>query len=359
MPMTVLEMLWLFVTFAVSGWLVEFFYRSLRAKKIINPGFLKGPYLPIYGIGAVLIVFCKYDLIESHIFLKLLAYITTISGMQFIILDESYLQLVNFIIKCAVYFSVATALEFSTGFIFEGLFCMRLWDYSHERYCVKNYVCLSYSLYWLALALCFEYMLLPFSVMALYQISSTISATIIFLIIEVMLMDLLVKIDNHKLSAKARKISPAADGRFQEFMTLIEPLLSHPDVARLAQYKHHRETTRLSHCLEVAWISFLVAKKMSLNWHATARGALLHDLFFYDWLYEGPRWHGFRHPKISLQNAARVTALSAVEADIIKKHMWPLTPFPPKFAESWVVCLVDTFCTLKEYLVIFKKVYEE
>jgi uncharacterized protein len=111
--------------------------------------------------------------------------------------------------------------------------------------------------------------------------------------------------------------------------------------------------------MEVAWLSYQIARKLSLDSTATVRGALLHDLFFYDWLYEGPRFHGFRHPKISLENAEKITSLSPKERDIIKKHMWPLTPLPPRYKESWVVCLVDTYCTLKEYILIFKSVYEE
>ncbi|MEA2038303.1 MAG: radical SAM protein [Thermodesulfobacteriota bacterium] len=38
------------------------------------------------------------------------------------------------------------------------------------------------------------------------------------------------------------------------------------------------------------------------------------------------------------------------EADIIKKHMWPLTLMPPRYPESLVVCLVDTFCSVRDYV---------
>jgi len=77
---------------------------------------------------------------------------------------------------------------------------------------------------------------------------------------------------------------------------------------------------------------------------------LLHDLFFYDWLREGPRLHGFRHPNICLKNARKITSLSRKEEDIIKKHMWPLTIIPPFYKESFIVSLVDTFCSTRDYI---------
>jgi uncharacterized protein len=100
----------------------------------------------------------------------------------------------------------------------------------------------------------------------------------------------------------------------------------------------------------VAWLSFLWGKRLSLDCRAIVRGALLHDLFFYDWLREGPRLHGFRHPNISLKNARKVTFLSRKEEDIIKKHMWPLTIIPPFYKESLIVSLVDTFCSTRDYI---------
>ena len=135
-----------------------------------------------------------------------------------------------------------------------------------------------------------------------------------------------------------------------EFMSIAAPLLEDPMVAGLAQYPHHRGKTRLDHVKEVAELSFRWGKRLSLDCRAIVRGALLHDLFFYDWLHEGPRLHGFRHHNIALRNARRLTELTDKEADIIKKHMWPLTLIPPRYPESLVVCLVDTFCSVRDYV---------
>lgn len=136
----------------------------------------------------------------------------------------------------------------------------------------------------------------------------------------------------------------------EEFLRIASPLLDEPLVKRLAHYNHHRGKTRLEHVIEVAELSFIIGRKLSLDCEAIVRGALLHDLFYYDWLREGPRLHGFRHHTIALENARRVTELNSKEEDIIKKHMWPLTVIPPRHAESFVVCFVDTFCTIRDYL---------
>jgi uncharacterized protein len=139
------------------------------------------------------------------------------------------------------------------------------------------------------------------------------------------------------------------DNHESEFINIASKLLEHSVVQRLAEFKHHSGKNRLDHSVEVAWHSFLLAKKMSLDCDVIVRGALLHDLFFYDWLREG--WlNGFRHPGISLKNAREITVLSKKEEDIIIKHMWPLTVIPPIYSESWIVCFIDTYCSIRDYV---------
>ena len=63
-------MLFEFIIFSTTGWILEVIYRSLNNKKIVNPGFLTGPYLPIYGIGAVIITTIAYATISMPIIYK-------------------------------------------------------------------------------------------------------------------------------------------------------------------------------------------------------------------------------------------------------------------------------------------------
>ena len=76
---------------------------------------------------------------------------------------------------------------------------------------------------------------------------------------------------------------------------------------------------------------------------------MLHDYFLYDWhVGKGHKIHGFTHPKAALINAQEDFNLTKRERDIIVKHMFPLTPIPPKYKESIIVCLVDKGCSLYE-----------
>ena len=81
---------------------------------------------------------------------------------------------------------------------------------------------------------------------------------------------------------------------------------------------------------------------------------LLHDMFLYDWHTHGKetgnRFHGLTHPKVALENAEKEFHLNDVERDIILKHMWPLTPVPPLYRESYVVLYHDKICSTRETL---------
>ncbi|HEY4399034.1 MAG TPA: HD domain-containing protein [Lactobacillaceae bacterium] len=137
------------------------------------------------------------------------------------------------------------------------------------------------------------------------------------------------------------------------YQQLIADLLPAPAVQMLGSITQHHFTTRLEHSLRVSYWSYRVAKLMRLDVRAIARAGLLHDLFYYDWrttkFDEGS--HAYMHPRIALKNAQRLTRISDKEADIIVKHMFGATPQLPKYAESWVVSLVDDVVAIREYIV--------
>lgn len=113
----------------------------------------------------------------------------------------------------------------------------------------------------------------------------------------------------------------------------------------------HGDTTCLLHTIAVAYYSCRLASIMHVNLSKKEliRGALLHDYFLYDWhVGKGHKIHGFTHPKAVLINAQEDFNLTKRERDIIVKHMFPLTPIPPKYKESIIVCLVDKGCSLYE-----------
>jgi len=146
------------------------------------------------------------------------------------------------------------------------------------------------------------------------------------------------------------KIEPDGEILSAQLHEIIGNLLGTDLVKKLDEYEQHCGTSRLQHCVNVAYYSYCISKVFHLDYRSSARGALLHDLFFYNWKESGIscRAHVSNHPQVALENAERVTTINKIERDIIAKHMWPLTLVPPRYAESYVVSFADKFCTVME-----------
>lgn len=319
MKLDFLNILFSFTFFSILGWILEVTYRSLRDRQFINPGLLKGPYLPLYGTG-VLLLMVAGDLLSGS----------------------------NVLTKVFVYFVLTTGLELASGFIAQHFFATSLWDYSDQRFNFRGHICLQFSIYWILLAFTFECLILPPFQALLIFLPVAVMVILVVVVLVTMFSDFLAVSMRHLL----RLTTTEETLMKTQFIAMAKPILDLPEVASLAQYEHHRGKTRLDHVTEVARLSFLWSHRFDLDSKATIRGALLHDLFYYDWLREGPRLHGFRHHNIALANARKIISLSKKEEDIIKKHMWPLTVVPPRYVESLIVSLVDTFCSTRDYLSI-------
>ena len=134
-----------------------------------------------------------------------------------------------------------------------------------------------------------------------------------------------------------------------EYMSYVGHLLEMDELKKLDGITHHYPSPRLQHCLRVSYVSYLIAKKRGLNAKATARAGLLHDLFYYDWRNtKFAKSHAYVHPHIAYRNARKLTTLSALEKDIIIKHMFGATINPPRYKESWIVTAVDKYVATLE-----------
>lgn len=115
----------------------------------------------------------------------------------------------------------------------------------------------------------------------------------------------------------------------------------------------HGNISCYDHSLNVAKKSLIIAGFLlifiKINEKSLIRGALLHDYFLYDWHKSGHRLHGFFHAKCALKNAESDFRLNDIEKNIIKRHMFPLNICPPKYRESWIVCLADKLCAVEEF----------
>ena len=120
------------------------------------------------------------------------------------------------------------------------------------------------------------------------------------------------------------------------------------------EFIQHGVCSVYDHSVKVAVLSIDLTRRLRLpvNYNILVRAALLHDYFLYDWHLPHGKLHGFFHPKIALENAKKDFLLSIREENTILRHMFPLTPIPPKFLEGWIVCICDKICAVRE---IFKR----
>lgn len=152
--------------------------------------------------------------------------------------------------------------------------------------------------------------------------------------------------------------SIAEKKHFKAFYGLTKDILNDDRFQSLKQLPHHgNKDGRYEHCVAVAYYAYCITHKLGWDDVSTARGGLLHDYFFEDWrkaehhekgIDRIKNCHGMAHPKKALKNAEKDYDLNEVEANMILRHMFPLTITPPKFKESWVVSLVDKGVAIEE-----------
>lgn len=136
-----------------------------------------------------------------------------------------------------------------------------------------------------------------------------------------------------------------------DFFECVYDILEEPKVLALEECRHHRTTNRLEHCLNVAYRSYRLAKLRGYDARSTARGGLLHDFYWYDEDEMNPierKFHLTNHPKVALKNALEIFDLNSIEQDIIVKHMFMITPTPPRYKESMIVTMMDKYCAAQE-----------
>jgi uncharacterized protein len=158
-----------------------------------------------------------------------------------------------------------------------------------------------------------------------------------------------------ELSVRKCRAKDRNDRNYKLYCECVNDLMDSVTVKSMSNFVQHSDVTCLDHCISVSYGSYRLCRFLKLDCRSAARGALLHDLFLYDWHVASPQrgLHAFVHPSIALENAG-VFELNDTEKDIIKKHMWPLTVIPPRHSESLIVSLVDKYCAMCETSGLFR-----
>lgn len=121
-----------FAIYSFLGWCVESIYKSILDKKLVNSGFLYGPFCPIYAFGAIIMAWI----------------LTKLPNNVFIIFISSTILL--------------TVWEYIVGVLLEKIFKTKYWDYSHLKFNINGRVCLKNSIYWGLLGVAFTFVIHPF-----------------------------------------------------------------------------------------------------------------------------------------------------------------------------------------------------
>lgn len=118
MPYTIVQWICFFFIYGFLGWCYESAYVSIKHKQWVNRGFVRGPLLPLYGSGAILLLFVTIPFREN----LLLMFVSGAIG--------------------------ATILEYVTGVAMEALFKVRYWDYSKRKFNFQGHICLAATTLW-------------------------------------------------------------------------------------------------------------------------------------------------------------------------------------------------------------------
>jgi uncharacterized membrane protein len=134
----------LFFFGGAAGWVLELFFRRfVSQKKWVNPGFLTGPILPLYGFG----------LVGFYVFSNEIPW-SSISSLTWL----------NTIIEILCIGALMTAIEYIAGLIFIKGMKIKLWDYSNRWGNVQGIICPLFSLIWLIVGCIYLFALNPFFV---------------------------------------------------------------------------------------------------------------------------------------------------------------------------------------------------
>jgi len=148
-----------FLIYSFIGYICEIICSRYTQKKLVNRGFLCGPYCPIYGVGGLFILFTLSRFENDPIIVFLLGIIIT------------------------------SALEYFTGFVLEKVFHNKWWDYSHYKFNINGRICLRNSLLFGFGALAIIYAANPYFSKLLLKINSTIINVIVIILSIIFIID--------------------------------------------------------------------------------------------------------------------------------------------------------------------------
>ncbi|HIV98311.1 MAG TPA: putative ABC transporter permease [Candidatus Ornithospirochaeta avicola] len=148
-----------FFIYSVLGYISEVIYCSIGQRKLVNRGFLYGPYCPIYGFGALVVIIFLEPLKEYWYLVFILGLILT------------------------------SIIEYVTSYLLEKIFSLKLWDYSKRKVNINGRVCLRNSLLFGIMGMAGVYLLDPVFLPFLRSLDDNLKHVLASIIELVMVID--------------------------------------------------------------------------------------------------------------------------------------------------------------------------
>lgn len=162
--------------YSFIGWIYEVILEFSYGHGFVNRGFLFGPYLPVYGFGALLILFTIRPFSKNKICLGKI--------------------LITPIITFMLIFFLTSIVEYSAGVMLDIFFNKRLWDYSDEILNINGLVCLTASLKFATGGTIFLYLLQPPFEKLISKLSTTFTNVLFIILFTTILVDFITTLLN-------------------------------------------------------------------------------------------------------------------------------------------------------------------
>ena len=156
----------LFMVGSMFGWTLELFFRRFLSSKNperrwINPGFLTGPALPLYGFGLL-----------GLFIMSILPYV----GIDYYNDAPGLVRTIVIILAMGV---MMTLIEYIAGIIFIKHLKVKLWDYSDEWGNVKGIICPKFSVIWTLLGALYYFFVQPLVIKMVIWFDDNIAFTFV------------------------------------------------------------------------------------------------------------------------------------------------------------------------------------
>jgi len=167
----------LFLIYSIIGWFIEVGNFLVVDKKFVNRGFMIGPYCPIYGFSAIIMIFYLNQYKDNFVTVFLLA-----------------------VFVCSI-------MEYIVSYAMEKLFNARWWDYSDRKFNINGRVCLVNAVLFGLLGIVLVYFVNPFLSGLLSKINDAALNIICIIWFVIFISDFIISMNvTYKLKNSVKKL---------------------------------------------------------------------------------------------------------------------------------------------------------